>query len=365
MWPGQQQPGEPGQPNPYQRPGYPASGPQQPNPYAPQQRTQAGGQPGTSPYGPFAHTPSPPYGPGGAGAHTRTAEAAAAEADRKRTRAFAIGAVAAVVTTAVITGAVVLGTGDTREPGAQRPEAGAGVAGSTGPESAEGATEPEGAGEAGDPAAPGGANPREGGESVPTVKGWKVVTNPKHGTRFDVPPDWSVSASGMSTFVEDRAKGGGTPLITMSAPAHLKPESCTGDTDGDGVAEPSGRATVGTKGAKGARDTATAARGEAAAWAWGAYAQTEPKETVRATPARPFTTASGLKGSLATATAAGVRGNAPCATDGKSAAFTFKDPSGEFRTWVLYADAGVPDEIPDATVERILRTLRLSGTPTG
>ncbi|WP_197363470.1 hypothetical protein [Streptomyces clavuligerus] len=326
MWPGQQQPGEPGQPNPYQRPGYPASGPQQPNPYAPQQRTQAGGQPGTSPYGPFAHTPSPPYGPGGAGAHTRTAEAAAAEADRKRTRAFAIGAVAAVVTTAVITGAVVLGTGDTREPG---------------------------------------ANPREGGESVPTVKGWKVVTNPKHGTRFDVPPDWSVSASGMSTFVEDRAKGGGTPLITMSAPAHLKPESCTGDTDGDGVAEPSGRATVGTKGAKGARDTATAARGEAAAWAWGAYAQTEPKETVRATPARPFTTASGLKGSLATATAAGVRGNAPCATDGKSAAFTFKDPSGEFRTWVLYADAGVPDEIPDATVERILRTLRLSGTPTG
>ncbi|NEE47109.1 hypothetical protein G3M55_21145, partial [Streptomyces sp. SID8455] len=41
-------------------------------------------------------------------------------------------------------------------------------------------------------------NPR-GADSdpKPLIPGWKVVTNPKWGTQFDVPGDWEVSSSGV------------------------------------------------------------------------------------------------------------------------------------------------------------------------
>ncbi|MER6915854.1 hypothetical protein ABT354_29620 [Streptomyces sp. NPDC000594] len=341
MWPAQQQPGggHPPQPDPYQPPGYPPPGQgQPPHPYAGQ------GAPGTPPY---PGQPGYPYGGGGPD-HRDDQD------DRRRTRRVAIGAVAAVVATAVITGVIVLG-GEDPAPAA----AGTGERARTSERDTDRAKGPE---KPADAPAPAAENPRGAGESEPTVKGWKVVTNPKHGTRFDVPAAWTVAPSGISTFLEDRAKGGGAPLVTMSAPAHLRPDSCTAEGKDGGPSVSSSRATVGTKGGKGAKDTASAATAEAGFWAWGAYAQTEPKGTVRTTPARPFTTASGIRGSLATATAVGVRKNTPCATDGKAAAFTFKDPDGEFRTWVLYADKGVADEIPDATVEKILTTLRLAGT---
>ncbi|MFI1869022.1 hypothetical protein [Streptomyces jumonjinensis] len=367
MWPGQQQPGD-GDP---QQPGYgsprrpgdgspqPGDGsPQQPNPYT---------QPGF-------HQPNPYLQPGyqQPSPYTRpTAEQQAVppqsspRAERRKTALVAIVAVVAVVATAVVTGVVVSrdggdGSGGSGGSGSKGSEAGAPGTGESGGRSGSGRSD---SGQSGDaPAAPA-ENPRGVQDSKPTIAGWKVVTNPRHGTQFDVPASWTVAGAGISTFIEDRKKGGGAPLVTMSAPAHLTPEWCTADADKDGVTETSGLATAGTKGGKGAKDTRSAAAHEASVWVWGAYAQTEPKGTVRTTRAEPYTTASGLRGSMATATAVGVEKDSKCATDGKSVAFTFEDGTGEFRTWVLYAAKGVPDEIPDATIERILSTVRLTSGP--
>ncbi|MFE7130438.1 hypothetical protein ACFVIM_06245 [Streptomyces sp. NPDC057638] len=318
MWPGQQPPGggDPEQ-NPYHQPGY-----HQPNPYQrqPGYGTVPPHQQPTPPYG----APQPPPAPPSRGGRTP----------------LVIALATAVVVAAVVTGVMVLRESDDR-PGSGEP-----LAAPSAP--------PTGAAPAP------GAQPRSADDARPTVPGWKVVTNPRHGTRFDVPPDWEVERSGMSTGFEDERKGDGSPLITMSAPARLKSAWCVADTDQDGRAEEHGLATVGTKGGKGAKSTGQAAAQEAGNWVFAAYAQSEPGR-VKAAPATPYTTASGLTGSVATATATGTRKANRCATDGKATAFTFKDPTGEFRTWVLFANAGIADELPDPTVRKILSTVRLTG----
>ncbi|MGW4032043.1 hypothetical protein ACWEFL_22495 [Streptomyces sp. NPDC004838] len=344
MWPGQQPPGgenpqhqNPQHQNPYQQPGY-----QQPNPYQ-----QPGyQQPGNQQPNPYQQPTVPQYaGPG------QPTGGQKPPGDKKKTTVVAIVAATAVVATAVVTGVIVLGDDD---------ENTSGKGGKVSPSSPAGS-------EAQSPSqAPGGAspsveNPRGQEDAKPTIAGWKVVTNPKHGTLFDVPPEWEVASSGVSTGFENAEKGDGSPVVAMSAPAYFKSEWCSQDTDGDGNQETSGLAAVGTKGGRGAKDSETAAYNEAGNWAWAGYAQEEPKGTVKVVKATPYTTKSGLSGSMSTATAVGVKKTGKCDTDGKAVAFSFKDPTGEFRSWVLYADKGVKEEVPDATIRQILSTLRLSG----
>ncbi len=332
MWPGQQPPGgeNPQDQNPYQQPGY-----QQPNPYQ---------QPGYQQPNPYQQPTVPQYAvpgqpPGGP---------QPPQDDKKKTTIVAIVAATAVVAAAVITGVIVLkdddkGTSDeggkvtaSKTPPSQKP--------SEAP-----VTPPD--------------NPRGGESAKPTIAGWKVVTNPKHGTQFDVPPTWEVAGSGISTGFEDEKKGDGSPVVAMSAPAHYKSKWCQFDSDKDGKLEDSGMSTAGTKGGKGAKDAATAAYNEAGNWVWAGYAQTEPKGTVKVTKAKPYTSKSGLVGSVSTATAIGVKKENKCETDGKSIAFSFKDAAGEFKSWVLYSNTGVADEVPNATIQQILSTVRLAKAP--
>lgn len=338
MWPGQQPPGgeqnpqdqnpyqQSGyqQPNPYQQPGYQQQGYQQPNPYQ---------QPTAPQYAVPGQMPGAPQPP---------------RDEKKKTTIVAIVAATAVVVTAAVTGFIVL-------PDDDKPSDKGSDAAASKP------AEPEKSEPAEDPAPAPTGNPR-GGESKPTVAGWKVVTNPKHGTQFDLPAEWEVLSSGTATGFEDEKKGDGSLAVVMSAPAHLKSKWCVIDADKDGSEEDYGLASAGTKGGKGAKNTAEAAYNEAGNWAWAAYAQTEPKGTVKVTKAKDYTTKSGLKGSLAMATAKGVKKENKCETDGKSVAFSFKNAKGDFASWVLYSNTGVPDEVPDATIQKILSTVRLAGS---
>ncbi|WP_351234710.1 hypothetical protein [Streptomyces sp. NPDC002133] len=346
MWPGQQPPGgeqNPQDQNPYAQPGY-----QQPNPYAqpgyPQQPgyqqpgypQQPGYQQPPSPYQqptvPQYSVPGPPQ-PGGPG-----------PSEKKKTAIVAVVAATAVVAAAAITGVVVLNDDDAKGPQADGSKPAASVTPS------ERNSSPT-------------ANPRDGsGAAEPTIAGWKVVTNPKHGTRFDVPATWEVSGSGVGSGFEDSEKGDGSPLVMMSAPAFYKSKWCSVDSDKDGKTEDSGLGGTGTKGGQGAKDTADAAYQEAGTWVFAAYAQKQ-KSLVKITKARPYTTKSGLSGHVATATALGVKKDDKCDTDGKSIAFSFKNAKGDFATWVLYANVGVPEEIPDATIQQILGTVRLADEP--
>ncbi|MFC9394924.1 hypothetical protein ACFTWS_17440 [Streptomyces sp. NPDC057027] len=367
MWPGQQPPGGEQNPqdqsqNPYQQSGY-----QQPNPYqqpptqpgyAQQPPTQPGypQQPPTQPGYPqqgYGQQPGYPHpyqqptvpqqyavpGPGQPGGPDG--------GKKKQTTIVAIVAATAVVVAAGVTAFLVLGKDDDKKNTAEDPKPSASA--SVDPSSAPAPSQSSGI-----------ANPRDGAAQQPTVPGWKVVYNPKYGTLFDVPPEWEVLKPGSITYFEDEKKHDGSPLVTMSGPTRLKGKWCTYDVDKNGTEETWGLATSGTKGGQGAKDTASLARSEAGTWVWGGYAQHMPQSTIKITKSVPYTTASGLTGSLATATAPGVKKRNKCETDGKSIAFSFKNAAGDFSTWVLYGADGVKDELPDATVRKILSTVRLA-----
>ncbi|MEV0492619.1 hypothetical protein [Streptomyces atratus] len=340
MWPGQQPPGGEQNPqdqnqNPYQQPGY-----QQPNPYQQpgyQQHGQPGQQPGYPQPNPYQQPTVPQYAVSGPpGAPQPGGD------DKKKTTVVAIVAATAVVVAAVVTGVVVMNKDD---------KGGSDVAGG-GPSS---------------PAKPSAdtssavPNPRTtDGDAKPLVAGWKVVTNPKWGTQFDVPGDWEVGSPGTFSYFEDDKKGDGSPLIGFSAPAYFQKKWCVDDDDKNGTKEEYSLASAGTRGAEGATDADANAHSEAGTWAWAAYAQHMPQKTIKFTKARKYTTQSGLTGSLVTATAPNVTKKKKCDSDGKTFAFTFKNKNGDFSSWVLYGADSVKDELPDATIMKILSTVRLT-----
>ncbi|MEV6329821.1 hypothetical protein [Streptomyces sp. NPDC051909] len=339
--PGQQPGAQPGaqpgygQPNPYQQPTapQPAYG-QQPNPYA-----QPGQQPGYGQPNPYQQPtvaqyamPGPAQPGGGDGGK------------KKQTTIVAIVAAVAVLAAAGVTAFLVVGKDDGKKDEAQDPKASQSSSATPG----------------GSASAPPIDNPRDGADHQPTIPGWKVAYNPKYGTLFDVPPDWEVSKPGMVTGFEDEKKGDGSPVVVMSAPAYLQTNWCALDTDKNGTEETWGLSTAGTKGAQGAKDTAEAAYNAAGTWVWAGYAQHMPKGTIKITKAVPYTTASGLQGSMATAVAPGIKKRNKCESDGKSVAFAFKTAKGDFSTFVLYGADGVKDELSDETIKKIVSTVRLA-----
>ncbi|MET7482813.1 hypothetical protein [Streptomyces sp. NPDC005538] len=335
MWPGQQPPGGEQNPqnNPYQQPGY-----QQPNPYQQpgfQQPNPYGQQPQWGAPGP-AGGPQPPQGGGGG----------------NRTKLVAIIAATAVVVAAGVTGFLVLGGNkdDTADGGKDKSS-----------QSPSASADPSASSSGSDD------NPRGDETETPTIAGWKVVVNQKYGTAFDVPADWEVGKPGTFTFFEDEQKGDGSPYIGFSAPAYLKQDWCTSDDNKDGTEETSSLASSGTKGEDGAKDTASTARGDAAAFAFGGYTDQKDssKKYLKIGAAKPYTTKSGITGSVASSYTTGVPKSGKCSTDGKATTFAFKNSAGDFVSWTLYGAKGVSEEIPDATVQKILNTVRLHGDPTG
>ncbi|MGW0712792.1 hypothetical protein ACWD4G_43855 [Streptomyces sp. NPDC002643] len=337
MWPGQQQP--PGgehnpQQNPYQQPGY-----QQPNPYqqpgyhqAPTVQQSAYGQQ------PQWGTPAPmgaPEPPGGGGGN--------------RTRLVAIIAATAVVVAAGVTGFLVLG-GDKEEQAKDGKDTKASASASGEPSAS---------------ASPSGEE-RSAEGPQPTVEGWKVVVNPKWGTAFDVPADWEVdSPTTIIGFEDSEGEPGDAPLITMSAPAYYKSKWCTSDDDKDGREDDTHLAATGTKGASGAKNTEEVALNQVPWYVYGGYTQPDRKSITVDKEAKDYTTASGVEGSVAWARSKNTPQKGKCDSDGKAVTFGFKNSKGDYVAWSLYGATGVNDEVPDETIEKILSTVRLYGTPTG
>ncbi|GAB1334386.1 hypothetical protein ACE1SV_09760 [Streptomyces sp. E-15] len=220
------------------------------------------------------------------------------------------------------------------------------------------------AGSASAPPSPSATDDPRGNETAkPTVAGWKVVVNPKYGTAFDVPADWEVERPGVFTFFEDEKKGDGSPYIGFSGASFLKPDHCTSEKGGR--KESYALAASGTKGENGAKDTASTARNDSATFAFGGYTDQSDaaKKYLHIGTAKPFTTASGVQGSVATSYVTGAPRKNACTTDGKAVTFAFKNSTGSFVSWTLYGAKGVKDELSDATVDKILTTVRLNGDP--
>ncbi|CAL9375004.1 hypothetical protein [Streptomyces sp. enrichment culture] len=330
MWPGQQPPGgeqNPQSNNPYQQPGYPQPNPyqqpgyQQPNPY--QQQPQWG-EPST------VGMPQP--GDGGGGGNNRT-------------KLVAIIAATAVVVAAGVTGFLVLGgdKDDEADGGkSARPSATA---------SEDASAEPT--------PSPSENNPRGGEEEKATIPGWQVVVNTRFGTKFDVPADWEIETPDTSVGFEWEEEDGEMGRTTVTAPAYLKSKWCTADENRDGRTEDTALATAGTRGENGARNTEEAAETRVPWWIFGGYTQPD-KKSVKQDEPKPYTTKSGITGHVITAHSEGTPQKGKCDSEGKAITFAFKNGAGDFVTWNLYGAAGVKDEIPEATVQKILSTVRLT-----
>ena len=124
-------------------------------------------------------------------------------------------------------------------------------------------------------------------------------------------------------------------------------------------------ATAGTKGANGAKSTEEVAVNQVAWWVYGGYTQPDKKTMTYDEKAKPYTTKSGIKGSIAWGKSTDTPQRGKCASDGKAITFGFKNSEGDFVSWSLYGARGVKEEIPDSTIMKILATVRLHGKPTG
>ncbi|EYT81679.1 hypothetical protein CF54_18150 [Streptomyces sp. Tu 6176] len=350
MWPGEQPPGggqhpqqpvpgqQPGpgqqpvpgqQPNPYQQPGY-----HQPNAYQQPSPYQQGPQPWDVPTRPMGGPPQGPQGPSGPPGPPRPPGGG-----RNRTALVAVVAAAAVVVAAGVTGYAVLGGKDDEAgPG---PTPNPTISPSTQQSS---------------------ANPRDAGSDTATVKGWKVVVNPEAGIKFDVPPEWGLKSTGWVTFVADNKDPDDKPLIGMRAPAFLKEQWCASDEDRDGRVGYTPLAGAGSRGNNGARTTEGIAHDDPRTWVYGQYTQPD-KAKITSGPVEPFTSASGLRGSLGSAWSTGIGTGKKCVTNGKAWTFAFKNAQGDLQSWSFFAAKGVDGEVPDATARKIAATVRVYQPP--
>lgn len=270
----------------------------------------------------FPPPQTPPQTPPQAPVQTPSPAPPPAPVVKRRSRAAVagVGALTAVALAAAVTGAVVLFRGDGEDP----------------------------------PAAP--ADP-----SKPLIAGWKTVVNPKHGTAFDVPPDWEVLApSVFSGHVDDVDPD--KVLIGHTAPAFYKSRWCSIDGDGDGQVTDVRLANTGTKGAVGAKDAAEVAEKSAPTWVYAAYTQPD-KSVVKWDKPKEYTTRTGVKGSYVKARSEGAARPDRCAGDGRAVVFGFKNSRGDLVAWDFYGRTGVPGAVNDALVMRIMSTVRLAGEP--
>ncbi|MCX4668839.1 hypothetical protein OG453_19535 [Streptomyces sp. NBC_01381] len=319
MWPGEQQPGggPNQQPNPYHQPGY-------------QQQGQQQGYQQPAPW----NAPTVPGGP----AQAPHDDGGGSGRGGNRTKIVAIVAAAAVVVAAGVTGFLLLGgdKDDTAKPDPTR-------SASTSPSPARSE----------DADARGG-----GGGPKPTIAGWKTVTNAERGIAFDAPPEWELKA-------QDRVDAVGeiddpdSILIAMMAPAALKQQWCASDPDRDGVKDYTPLAEAGSRGNRSAKSTEEIAKKDSAMWVHGRYSQ-PGKKNVRTSSVEPYTTKSGITGSLTSSSVSGVKNdkNDKCRTDGKATTFGFKDSQGKLVSWSFFGARDVSGEVPEATVKKMLSTVR-------
>ncbi|MFF3917413.1 hypothetical protein ACFYZB_28735 [Streptomyces sp. NPDC001852] len=273
----------------------------------------------------------------------------------RRAKAVAVAAAAAVIAAVGVTGSLLLDghKADNADGGSRNTKASASA-----PHSATATATASG-------------KPGGGATERPTVPGWKVVVNPEWGTAFDVPPDWDVKPPGMMFGFEDSKvdysdpKNWGKVVIIMSAPAVLQENWCLSDDNNDGRMGSTALAAAGTKGAKGARSTGDAALSQAERWVYGGYTQPDRKSIVSDRTAKPYTTKSGVRGSIAWARSRNTPQKGKCASDGKAITFGFRNSAGGLVAWNLFGATGVRDELPDSTIMKILSTVRLHGKPKG
>ncbi|SFB94004.1 hypothetical protein [Streptomyces aidingensis] len=328
-------------PNPYQQPGFHQANPyQQPTvPGAGAGYGVAGGQtPDTAPL--------PPVPPDGGG---------------KGGRGRLVGAIiaATALVAAVAVGGVVLvnskgdgdGDGGTAQPAGEEQQEQAGP-----DQDEKGEAEPTEGGAEGEDEELRPDDPRAGVTERPdpvVADDWQVQTHTERNNAFDVPPDWEVDSESVYVGYEFEHEGEEMAFI-LSAPVYYMEGYCGSS---------SSRIFAGTTGSLGATDTAASAEHESRNWVLAAYDR-EQQGTLTVGEAEPFSSEHGLEGHISTSTVENVpveEGDECAASSGKVIAISYKDAQADIVTWLMIMDLGYEGEPDQATIDKIVNSLRPYG----
>ncbi|GAA0406549.1 hypothetical protein [Streptomyces luteireticuli] len=196
-------------------------------------------------------------------------------------------------------------------------------------------------------------------------KGWQTQTYERHGFSYDVPgkdAKWKLLPG--DTMISYTEKG--KPVVAMTGTASFHEGGCASNPNPDtfGEAGKGQLATVGTTGGGTDGTLQDNARNWAGNWGVMAYGGTgshKPKiEVSRATPWKH----NGIEGYTATAKVTVTNRPSTCVPPTAIVkSIAQKLPDGTFHGWVVYADQGVPDALPEAEIDKIMNTVRPAKTP--
>ncbi|MEV8480168.1 hypothetical protein [Streptomyces sp. NPDC051173] len=205
----------------------------------------------------------------------------------------------------------------------------------------------------------GGDSPAPSG-AQPMVAGWQTQTAREYRFRYDVPgkgTQWNLLPQDtMSSYVDESGK----PEITMRDVAHFREGGCASSANPKALGE-AGKgqlATVGTMGGDTSLSIQENARNWAGNWGFFAYGGKTNKPKIEVSEAKPWKH-NGIDGWTATAKVTVANRPSSCVPATAIAkSIVEKLPDGKFHSWVVYADQGVPDALPEAEIDKIMATVR-------
>ncbi|MEV5507846.1 hypothetical protein [Streptomyces orinoci] len=190
--------------------------------------------------------------------------------------------------------------------------------------------------------------------------GWQPQSNADHGFGYAVPgkaEKWQVfPADTMISYTEN-----GKPVVAMRGTANYREGGCSSSPNPQAFGE-AGKGQLATVGLTGGGRDGTLqsnARNWAGNWgvmAYGGLGATKPKiEVSQATPWKH----NGIDGYTATAKVTVTHRASQCVPPTAIVkTIAQKLPDGTFHGWVLYADQGVPNALPEAKIDEIMNTVR-------
>nr|WGC84435.1 Orf+1 [Streptomyces sp.] len=213
---------------------------------------------------------------------------------------------------------------------------------------------------AGNSAAPG-ATP---GNDQPTVPGWQTQARSEHHFRYDVPgkaDKWNVIDQGSAISYTDK---NGKPIVVMTGASHYREGGCASNPNPKAFGE-AGKgqlATVGTTGGGKEGTLQENARNWAGNWGFVAYGGPDNKPKIEVSQATPWKHG-GIDGYTATAKVTVVNRPSPCVPPTAIVhSIAQKLPDGTMHGWVIYADQGVPNALTEAEIQKIMNTVRPTGS---
>ncbi len=186
----------------------------------------------------------------------------------------------------------------------------------------------------------------------PVVPGWSAVPS-RELVAYDVPPEWKVESPGLLTGFE--TSGGAHEVVSMHNAATFKPSACTG-------APTSYRARAGLVSPKGQRAESAAAE-ISRQWATVAGVHKDGSASpIGEMTVSPVKIAGGtLDATMATTTLTVTEPDSACPAPTMTFTAVSFVRDGALVVFMLYADQGVPDALPQDAATKVVGSLRPVG----